>query len=113
MTTRRSFLAGLLAAIAVGPAALTAAPPEAEAQSRSHSGPPRNRPPPRPRPERRPPPRRGYVWVPGHWVWSRQRRTYVWVRGRWIRNRPGWRYRNPRWVLRGNNWVFISGGWVR
>ncbi|WP_415479468.1 YXWGXW repeat-containing protein [Acetobacter syzygii] len=40
-------------------------------------------PPPPLRYEAAPRPRRGYVWEPGHWVWSP--RGYIWRQGRWRR----------------------------
>lgn len=70
-------------------------------------------PPPLPRYERLPQPRPGYVWVPGHWIWSSRQRRYVWVDGRWTRNRPGFRYAGSRWVFRNGEWHFIPGQWVR
>ncbi|BCP51850.1 hypothetical protein K32_04670 [Kaistia sp. 32K] len=103
-------MTGLLAAAAAAPLATIAAG-EAEAQSWGGPGSGPNGRPPQPRMERRPPPRRGYVWVPGHWQWSRGR--YVWVSGGWERSRPGWRHRDPQWVWRNGRWVFIQGGWYR
>ena len=108
MLSRRSLLAGLLAAAVAAPLATIAAPGEAEAQQ---WGPNPNRRPPPPRRERVPPPRRGYVWVPGHWDWRRGR--YVWVSGGWMRARPGFRHRPPTWVWRNGRWVLVQGGWYR
>jgi hypothetical protein len=107
MLSRRSLLAGLLAAAVAAPLA-TMVPGEAEAQQ---WGPNPNRRPPPPRRERVPPPRRGYVWVGGHWDWRRGR--YVWVSGGWRRARPGFHHRPPTWVWRNGRWVLVQGGWYR
>ncbi|MFG1424225.1 YXWGXW repeat-containing protein [Roseixanthobacter liquoris] len=114
MLSRRSFLRSLMAGAAVPLASLAAAP---DAQAQQWQIPNRRSPnfngPPAPRSEARPPARRGYVWVPGYWMWSSRSRSYVWVAGRWERARPGFRHVGPQWVLRGGEWVFIPGRWVR
>lgn len=68
-------------------------------------------PPPRRRHERRPaPPGRGYVWVPGFWVW--QGNGYAWAPGHWqLPPRERARWVEPRWERRRNGYVYIEGRW--
>jgi hypothetical protein len=67
--------------------------------------------PPPPRQEVVPAPRRGYVWVPGHWQWQRNR--HVWIGGHYLRARRGYSYQEPRWEQRDNRWVYREGNWAR
>ncbi|SFC07273.1 YXWGXW repeat-containing protein [Massilia yuzhufengensis] len=67
--------------------------------------------PPAPRREAIPAARRGYEWVPGHWVWNGRR--YTWERGHHERVRAGYVYQQPVWRQDRNGWYFERGGWQR
>jgi hypothetical protein len=69
--------------------------------------------PPPPRHEPVPLPRRGYVWSPGHWQWSKKHHHYVWAAGHWERARPGYAYRAPEWVERDGRWHYRPSRWDR
>mgnify|MGYP003650944298 CR=1 FL=1 len=52
-----------------------------------------------------------YIWVEGHWKWSRRYNDYIWVDGRWIKRRQG-----RTWVVGSYNWnngikIWINGCW--
>ncbi|HVZ43190.1 MAG TPA: YXWGXW repeat-containing protein [Ramlibacter sp.] len=67
--------------------------------------------PPAPMHEVVPAPRRGYVWVPGHYVWRHG--NYAWMGGHWTRERLGYAYVEPRWEQHGDRWVMIGDRWER
>lgn len=67
--------------------------------------------PPAPRVEAVPAPRAGFVWAPGHWLWSGGR--YVWGPGRWVAERRGYRWAPGAWVREGPAWRYAPGHWVR
>ena len=69
--------------------------------------------PPEPRVETVPEARRGWHWVPGHWVWRSDSRRYKWVAGHWVRERRGYVYRAPTWEERRGRWHMTRGGWDR
>lgn len=55
--------------------------------------------------------RRGYVWVPGHWIGRGNR--HVWQGGHWERTRVGYSYAQPNWVQHDNRWKYNRGRWNR
>ena len=67
--------------------------------------------PPPSRDEPAPAMRRGYEWVPGHWVWRDGR--HVWVQGRYLRERRGSHWVPDRWVERNGCWQLPAGHWER
>jgi len=40
-------------------------------------------PPPPPVVVMGPPPNPSYIWIPGHWKWSRRAHNYIWRDGHW------------------------------
>ncbi len=55
-------------------------------------------------------PKRGYVWVPGHWV--RHRRRWVWRKGQWLRRRRGRTWVPAEWVHGPLGWRYRKGHWL-
>lgn len=67
--------------------------------------------PPPPLYEAMPAPRAGYVWSPGHFVWSGD--SYVWRPGQWLTARPGYVWQPAQWAQRSDGSWYLSGGaWV-
>jgi hypothetical protein len=64
--------------------------------------------PPPPKEEVRPAPRANYVWVEGHWKWTR--RGYVWAPGHWERARKG-EWVPGHWDQTARGYVWVPGHW--
>lgn len=54
-----------------------------------------------------------YVWIDGHWRWSKKKHDYVWVDGHWVKARKGHVWVDGHWadVPGGHKWV--PGHWQR
>ena len=57
--------------------------------------------------------RRNYIWVEGHWKWSRFYRDYIWVKGKWIHQRRGYNWQPGFWEAILGGFIWTEGRWVR
>jgi WXXGXW repeat (2 copies) len=55
--------------------------------------------------------RTGYVWIPGYWRWNGI--SHVWVKGHVVAARRGYHYVPEHWVETNGRWVFYPGRWVQ
>lgn len=62
-------------------------------------------PPPKPHPT--------YVWVDGHWVWSKKMKQYVWKEGYWIRPKKGHCWVPGHWANVPGGVKWVPGHWSR
>ncbi|HEY8038874.1 MAG TPA: hypothetical protein VIF15_03740 [Polyangiaceae bacterium] len=71
-----------------------------------------DRPPPADRVEDGgPAPGAEYVWIRGHWLWSRG--DWVWRPGHWEVRRDGHEWAPGHWQRRPRGWIWIEGHWKR
>jgi len=54
-----------------------------------------------------------FVWINGHWKWSKRVVKYVWAKGHWSKRRRGANWVSGHWadVPGGHKW--IPGHWKR
>ena len=57
--------------------------------------------------------RHGYVWIPGHWKWSKKTKAYVWIKGRSVKAKRGHRWVSGHWKSTPNGHKWIPGHWKR
>lgn len=57
--------------------------------------------------------RKGYVWVDGHWRYSKRMNRYVWVDASWIRVKRGHSYVAGHWAAAPGGYKWIPGHWAR
>ena len=56
--------------------------------------------------------KRGYVWVAGHWKWSRFYQDYIWISGKWKKNKIGHIWKEGYWKTMPSGFLWIDGCWV-
>jgi len=98
---RNAWIAAILAAAAE----ITLTPPSVAADVYADA------PPPPPRVERAPPPRDGYVWAPGHWIWSGK--SYYWADGGFVVQRRHMKWVADQWEQVGDKWHFVPAHWTQ
>src|SRR5262245_45015703 len=52
----------------------------------------------------------GYVWIDGHWAWSKG--AWVWVAGHWVKARAGYVWVEPQYVEQYGKRLYVEGGWI-
>ena len=57
--------------------------------------------------------RRNYIWVEGHWKWSRFYRDYVWIKGQWMHKRRGYHWQPGFWEVSLTGFMWVEGYWGR
>lgn len=56
-------------------------------------------------------PEGNYIWVEGHWDWSRAQKRYVWKKGHWKKNKKNNVWVSGHWKKTPKGWIWIHGYW--
>lgn len=58
-------------------------------------------------------PSKNFVWIEGHWKWSKKTNRYIWVGGHWVK-KPSSKHRwvPGHWRKAPGGWKFIPGHWA-
>ena len=52
-----------------------------------------------------------YVWVEGHWKWSKTKKIYIWKEGYWIKGKRNKVWVSGHWKKTPRGWLWIQGYW--
>jgi len=60
-----------------------------------------------------PAPGANYIWIEGHWKWSRRQHQYVWVNGHWEKRRHHKVWVPGHWAVVPGGYRWVPGHWRR
>ena len=52
-----------------------------------------------------------YVWIEGHWQWSKIKGKYIWKKGHWEKQRKEKVWVSGHWKTTPRGWTWIRGYW--
>ena len=55
--------------------------------------------------------KKGHVWIPAHWKYSKKHRNYIWKSGRWTKAKKGHRYVEGHWKKVSGGHKYVPGHW--
>ena len=53
-----------------------------------------------------------YVWIDGHWHWSKKKDKYIWVDAQWIKKKKNKTYVKGHWKKTAFGWKWVPGHWA-
>ena len=56
-------------------------------------------------------PSSGYLWIEGHWKWSKTKDKYIWKKGHWDKKKKNKVWVSGHWKNTPRGWLWIQGYW--